>query len=276
MLTGQFVLWEELNQIGWELEIQDNQTLLMICYSHYGSTHTIYHWNDTKLIPEKFIDFYFKGDYEVADYYEYKDNENKLLYGRKLFNPDSNTCIKKIDYPVYYEVQENAIIIMKNNAIIQIIENINLLELVKDLEKRLEQLKKTRPVEGGIQAPEKYLETYDFDFDGYDDLFIPASLSGTRTGVFYHFDPDTEQFELWEELNQIGVSLYPESKAKQLTAYCFETSGMNIYTYKWNEQMTHVNLIQREYSYKTDEDNTITEIYEIDENGNEILTETES
>ncbi|MDE6004071.1 MAG: hypothetical protein K2G88_01640, partial [Oscillospiraceae bacterium] len=90
-LTGQFVLWEELNQIGWELEIQDNQTLLMICYSHYGSTHTIYHWNDTKLIPEKFIDFYFKGDYEVADYYEYKDNENKLLYGRKLFNPDSNT-----------------------------------------------------------------------------------------------------------------------------------------------------------------------------------------
>ena len=251
-LTGKFVVWEELNQFGWKLEIQDNQTLLMICYDYYGSTHTIYHWNDAKLMPEKFIDFYFKDDYEVADYYQYLDYENKLLYSRKLFKPDSNTCIKKIDYPIYFEVQENTIAIMKNNTIIQTIETINLLELVKNLEEHLEELKKTTPVEGGIQAPEKYLETYDYNFDGYDDLFIPASLSGTRTGVFYYFNPDTEQFELWEELNQISVALYPESKSKQLTAYCFETSGMNIYTYQWNEQMTHLNLVKTESSYETD------------------------
>ena len=268
--TEQFENWEELNQIGWKIEIQDNHTLLMTCYDYYGSTHTIYEWNNTKLIPKKFIDFYFKSDYEVADYYQYLDSQTKMLYYRELYNINSNTCIKAINYPIYFEIQENAIVIMKNNAVIQTIENINLLKFVRDLEEHLEELKKTRPVEGGIQAPEKYLQTYDYDFDGYDDLFIPTNLSGV--GEFYHFNSNTEQFETWEELNQIGIALYPEVSKKLLTAY---DSG-NSYIYKWDSKMTNLDLIQRKYTYKVQDGNTITEIYQIDEAGNEILTTTES
>lgn len=268
-LAKQFVPWEELNQIGWELEIQDNQTLLEIGYHHYGSTHTIYHWDNTKLTPEKFIDFYFKGDYEIADYYQYADDEKKILYGRKLFQPDSDTCIKKIEYPIYFEVHENAIDVMKNNHVIQTIAHTNLSELVRDLNERAENGSVAFLERGSvIESPEKYLETYDYDFDGYDDLFIPTNLLGTRTGVFYHFNQDTEQFELWDELNQIGTSLYPE--AEQLTAY-----GQDSYTYEWDEQKRHINLVQRKHSYQTEDGNRITEIYKIDENGNEILVKTE-
>ena len=52
----------------------------------------------------------------------------------------------------------------------------------------------------------EYISADDFDFDGYTDIFIPSEHSGI-SGTYYRYNPETEQFEEWDELNEFGYKL---------------------------------------------------------------------
>ena len=54
-------------------------------------------------------------------------------------------------------------------------------------------------------TPEMHLIFKDYNFDGYDDLFIPSTF-GTQniSGVYYTYNPGTGLFENCEELNKVG------------------------------------------------------------------------
>ncbi|MDE5834418.1 MAG: hypothetical protein K2H26_02740, partial [Ruminococcus sp.] len=47
-----------------------------------------------------------------------------------------------------------------------------------------------------------YISVEDFDFDGYMDICI-QTFYDMRLYSYYHYNPDTEKFEEWDELNKI-------------------------------------------------------------------------
>ncbi|MDE6665083.1 MAG: hypothetical protein K2K14_02690 [Ruminococcus sp.] len=49
------------------------------------------------------------------------------------------------------------------------------------------------------------VDDVDFDFDGYNDLYIPDY--DDEKGTYYRYSPDTEKFEAWDELNKISLPL---------------------------------------------------------------------
>lgn len=54
-------------------------------------------------------------------------------------------------------------------------------------------------------GPESFLTHEDYNFDLYDDLFIPEML-GRRNipGKYFRFDPETGLFVIWNELDEAG------------------------------------------------------------------------
>ncbi len=110
-----------------------------------------------------------------------------------------------------------------------------------------------------------YISAEDFDFDGYTDIFIPSERSGI-SGTYYHYNPETEQFEEWNELNKIGYKLTVNSD-NTLTVTSYLEYGDVSTKYKWNGDK--LNLVER---CETDADNNKIWYY-IDENGNEFLSE---
>lgn len=95
--------------------------------------------------------------------------------------------------------------------------------------------------------------TADFDYDGFH-------------GTYYHYNPDTEKFNEWDELNKIGrllnVGMSENVRIGQVLS--LDTDDGQRFIYKWNG--SKLNLIERRETDK----NTETWYY-INENGNEIL-----
>lgn len=123
--------------------------------------------------------------------------------------------------------------------------------------------------------PQNYhIKTIDYDFDGYDDLFIPTLIGRPNTpGIYYHYNVETGLLEEWEELNTIGCLMNVNDDDTLINNISISAVDHKTITYKWNNG----NL--QEISYQTQycgSDNEIyIDAYEYDENGNEILVKRE-
>lgn len=75
----------------------------------------------------------------------------------------------------------------------------------------------------------------DYDFDGYDDIFIPENIGTLNTsGSYWHFDPQSGTFEKWEEMKDLHFSASPDEMDK--TLYSHEKISASEYedkTYRW-------------------------------------------
>jgi len=122
------------------------------------------------------------------------------------------------------------------------------------------------------------IEFADYDFDGYDDLFFQTTIhTANEPGVYYRFNPETCLFEDWDELNNIGHTLdigisSNVSIGQTLSYSTSKPDEHETFIYKWeNDKLI---LVERRITLIDNENNTaVTELYYIDDNGNEILIE---
>lgn len=251
--TEQFESWDMLNEIGYVMETDGDDTLLLKMYSMTGEKYFVYKWTNGELCPVLLSNYYYTSEGATDDYYEYSPDGSRILFERHLINPNTSSTYKTYtrDELVYFSVKADGIDVLRDGKVLQTIEGDYLGEL--DLAarrvysempmKEIEYLDKY-----GFYVPEDFLKTTDFNFDGYPDLFIPTDHL-SDTGVYYKFDPETELFEEWDELNRIGESVYTENEDEALifSRYDADRREAEKCVYQWeNDSLVRVS---RELTY---------------------------
>lgn len=251
--TEQFEEWDELNKTGYLLEIQSDNTLLDTAYSHYGSTYTTYKWNGNILEPVTLRDCYFTYKDSIEDLYEYQPDGSKIIVERTFINPKNNARYKTLgrEEIIYFEVTENSIDVMRDGKKLQSIES-NLYSQVHENEPD--------------SQPEDFIDIFDFDFDGYDDLYITTVISKNNYDmIYYHFKPETEKFEEWDELNNINSYIYTErTDNKQLRTSPGNEKHSEVIVYEWHDN--NLVPVQREVSYTTDDGERYKDYFDSQDN----------
>ena len=98
-------------------------------------------------------------------------------------------------------------------------------------------------VEKYDEAPEEFLTIADFNFDGYDDLFVPTRVGAPNVpGKYFYMNPtrDFNPFEEWDELNKIGLLMSVDSENQVLNLS--ETGSAvdhEVTVYKWKTGKLH-------------------------------------
>lgn len=98
-------------------------------------------------------------------------------------------------------------------------------------------------VEKYDEAPEEFLTIADFNFDGYDDLFVPHGIGAPNvSGKYFYMNPtrDFNPFEEWDELNKIGLLMSVDSENQVLNLS--ETGSAvdhEVTVYKWKTGKLH-------------------------------------
>lgn len=96
----------------------------------------------------------------------------------------------------------------------------------------------------------------DYDFDGYDDLYIKQG--GFRTpnlyGVYMHYNPETKKFETWEQLSGINTVIWTDEKNQKLnTSVTGSAVDHESWTYIWNDDK-QLQLIENSLQYAVEDD----------------------
>lgn len=114
----------------------------------------------------------------------------------------------------------------------------------------------------------------DFDFDGYDDLFIPSKLGvPNRPGTYYHYNTETQLFEIWKEISELKVCAQTDPDNKTLSQTITGSAAYHKTTvYKWSG--SQLLPVSREIQYSIGDD-ILIDSYEYDENSSEILIKRE-
>ncbi|MBP5759114.1 MAG: hypothetical protein J6W45_06895, partial [Bacteroidales bacterium] len=109
---------------------------------------------------------------------------------------------------------------------------------------------------------------------GYPDIFIsekPDDLN--KTGKYYHYDPESGNYQAWAELNSIHLE-FARNAAEDLLITVEKKDDIEYEekTYKWNDQKQLV-MIKYMHKYKAG-DTILIDYVDYDANGAEVLRET--
>lgn len=124
------------------------------------------------------------------------------------------------------------------------------------------------------ENPEYFLAIDDFNFDGYDDLFVPRGAGVPNImGTYFYMNPTANfnPFEEWDELNEIGFLMKADSEKKILN-FSSRISAIDHdwIIYKWKAGKLHP--VSREYQYQSVYDNQVyINCFEYDDDGKETL-----
>ncbi|MBE6856858.1 MAG: hypothetical protein E7500_05450 [Ruminococcus sp.] len=280
-----FVISDELaiaDGMGYVLDIYQHNQLISVEYNSYGKIVNLFEWQDDELIQLYSEDYYYSGSEDIIDRYEFDDMGEKILVSRTFVNPSNGAKYKTVDNPVYFKVTDTTVDYMKGRDIIQQVDNHNLPQLYNELADYVENY--TAPTNTPIaNTPqifeiEKYLGQYDFDFDGYNDLAIPTDftyINGKNTSVYYRYDPQTDRFVPWKELNSIGHTLnifddfYSDEQYVYAYAGSYKDDELYYYEYRWFGD--NLKLTKKHIYYNN---SNIADVITYDENGNEISRKT--
>lgn len=171
----------------------------------------------------------------------------------------TNFSENKLDF----NITESGIEILYDDEIMQIIEG-DFLEQYKSYN-----------VESDL---ENSIVLEDFDFDNHKDLFVPEILYRANCpGTYYHFNPTTQLFEEWKELNTIGFLLSPKIEDNMNTlSYTLSGSAIDHETYTYVWQNNNIKMIERSIQYINPKDNEIyIDYFKYDDSNNEKLIKRE-
>ncbi len=120
-----------------------------------------------------------------------------------------------------------------------------------------------------------FVVRFDYDFDGYPDLFIIEKDELNKEGKYYHYDPENGSYMPWSDLNSLRLEIKKDDSSERLVT-CDKKEDKIEYEekiFEWNSQKQ---LVLREYKHQyTDSDGEILiEYVSCDENGTEISRET--
>lgn len=283
--SGEFVLSDALALVdgrGWTMTVCGEGQLRLDMYSHYGSTETVYEWRGGELLPVTFVDKYRDEDYNgVEDEYEYDEDGQRYMVSRTCYDTGNGEMLRTETEPVYFRVTETSIDVMKGCEVLQSIENDTLVPLVDGLRDWVRSTPKTPELlEFDVMPPEHYLHFADYDFDGFDDLAVPTDFVQTgeeNTFFYYRYDPETEQYIPWDTLNEKGVTfeIQPDFCTElKLVGYTgwWTDETYEYYIYVWNNG--ELVPTGHWHYYTADGGYHAADIYEYDENGNEVYIRT--
>lgn len=96
----------------------------------------------------------------------------------------------------------------------------------------------------------------DYDFDGYDDMYI--KLDGFKNpnlyGTYMHYNPESEQFEIWEEMADINTVIWIDEENQKLNTSVKENDvNHESWTYIWNDDK-QLQLIESSLQYEVEND----------------------
>ncbi len=238
--NAQLVLWDAMNfedgGTGWYMTKNPDGTLLMDADNIDGNFRTTYRWEENALIPVQLVETYWKGRNTIKDSYHYSAEQEKILYQREITDTYGNQS-HIIEYPLYFRILSDAVHVMKNTDIVQKLPLgdgfwDSYAELAAFYEREKES--PTVPLDGGyLHEPQCYLGTDDYDFDGYDDLYIPDTFMQNCTGTYYRFDPESGEFVYWDALNAIGYEMYVNAEERTLNAYVGIEGERRRHSYRW-------------------------------------------
>lgn len=250
-----FEEWDELNKIGLLMSVDsENKTLKFFAKDGaIGHEEIVYKWNNGNL-QSVFHELWYKNfldDQIYIDHFEFDDAGKETFVKRERVLLDENNewlGTEEVEFPHSYafSVNENSIDVLLDGKIVQTLECDHTLS-------------------------EKNLFFEDYDFDGFNDLFI---LNENSNGTYYRYVPDSGLFEKWDELNKIGKFMYTGISSNVSIGRILVKNDGNDQTfiYKWNDG----SLILVERSETVIDKNTnesVKKWYYIDENGNEVIRE---
>jgi lipoprotein len=248
-----FEKWDELNKIGFLMSV-DSENKILNFSSHISAVDhdwIIYKWNNGKLQPvSRELQYNSVYDNKIyIDRFEYDDDGKESLVKRERALLGENNewqGTEEVEFPHSYtfSLNENSIEVILDGGIVQTLE-----------------------CDTTVDEKRTFFE--DYDFDGYNDLFI---MNEDLSGVYYRYVPDTGLYEKWDELNEVGKLLNVGMSIDLSIGKCLVHDDLNGHTfiYKWSDG----NLVLAERSENVTDENTgesATQWYIIDENGNEVL-----
>lgn len=123
-----------------------------------------------------------------------------------------------------FRIQNNGIEVIRDGEVVQLIET--------DIKSLIDKYQ-DKPT-----ASKSVLTVRDYDFDGYDDLYIIQSGLGTPNpqGVYMHYNPETEKFETWEQMSDIKTIIWVDEENQKLnTSISGSAVDHESWTYIWND-----------------------------------------
>ncbi len=142
-----------------------------------------------------------------------------------------------------FRIQDNGVEVIRNGKVIQLIET--------DTKPFLDAYQN-----GTISSSATLITLGDYDFDGYDDLYIRQGGFGTPNsyGVYMHYNPKTKKFETWEELADIKTTIWIDEENQKLnTSVSSSAVDHESWTYIWNDDK-QLQLIENSIQYAVEED----------------------
>ncbi|MDE5936676.1 MAG: hypothetical protein K2G83_04655 [Ruminococcus sp.] len=204
-------------------------------------------------------------------FFSYDDFDDKrTVTGWYAVNPSTGECfdITTEQLPLFYrfEITEYGVEVYQKYAD----EPFQLLSLDPDLpnpEWLYEMNEK-------YNNPYQFIKVNDFDFDGYDDIAVQVGLGATNGTVqYYHYNPETQQFENWNELNSLYYGVQADIKNETLSVHSKSSAvGAEDTVYKWDGNVLIPVSMQKRY---WNGDDIFVDYLEYDELGNENLVKRE-
>ena len=117
---------------------------------------------------------------------------------------------------------------------------------------------------------EKCISVADFDFDGYDDIFIPYENSSSGYGYYYCYIPVKNDFALSDALMDVNRIMTVNTEDKTLTEEQNDGYTHRTIIYKW--EGNRLEPTRKTETYKSYNDGKMhTDTYSYDSKGNEVL-----
>lgn len=123
-----------------------------------------------------------------------------------------------------------------------------------------------------LHRQSKNLMFMDYNFDGYNDIAVDTGFATNRVCSYFRYNPDTEYFEKWEELDNLHFYIHVN---EEKNLYVHSKSGAvdtDDTVYKWLGDV--LTPVSREKRYSKGKD-IIKDYFEYDSKGNEILAKRE-
>ena len=244
-----------------KLEIADRSEKTLIGeYSGTESGKIIYQWQGDELVPismEQEIPFD-----KTRCSYIFDSDGNMIMTKREIYDLSNGEVISTDEKPDYFRYTDHSIDHMSGSDIIQII----------DIDMTPEEVQ---------SEPKNYYNKMDYNSDGYSDLHCEIRCKEYIRRLHFIYDPYSGMYIRDDFLTDLDVNeIYVQDKGEFAGTLTCRKSGSTeriVYRVKWEDGKCKP--FRKELSFKyVREDGSLCcthEIYEYDDEGNEVLTEHE-
>lgn len=241
--------------------------------------HYEYLWENASLNLVGLTEEFDNGLRCVKETYEFDDDGNKVMKLRLRYS--NGELVDREESPRYFVVDGENVFVMREGQLVDTLPS-------HDLCEKIDARRGRDCPDLVIYPPEHYISCEDYNNDGFMDAAVPYEFNeytSVESYDYYRFDPETNKYVQWDELNRIGAPLLKAEYDSRLGVQCdlyrrekqkFYTDDYNEYFYFWHgdklatyARILHYDIVLNEI-HKYDHKEAL---YKYDANGNEYYSE---